>query len=93
MDSLTFGAIPTDKAMERCPDGTGSFKITAKPTYNLPNCGIVQNTDVVLQSHFKLNPNPAGNFVELISEVHSEIQNIKIINQLGSIVMKIRMQS
>lgn len=88
LDSLTFGAIPTDNAMERCPDGTGSFKITAKPTYNLPNCGIVQNTDVVLQSHFKLNPNPAGNFVELISEVHSEIQNIKIINQLGSIVMK-----
>ncbi len=87
LDSLIFGPIPTDNSMERCPDGTGKFSITAKPTFNLPNCGMVNSLESSKFTIYYLIPNPANHSVELVAPENNDIKEINIINQLGNVVM------
>ncbi|HRG69851.1 MAG TPA: lamin tail domain-containing protein, partial [Saprospiraceae bacterium] len=88
LDSLSFGAIPTDQSMERCPDGTGTFKITSKPTFDLPNCGIVANEDVDRLVSLFVSPNPTHHAFEIMNPDGVSIRDIKIYNQLGQILVK-----
>jgi len=88
LDSIRFGAIPTDQSMERCPDGTGLFKITSKPTFNLPNCGIVANEVVKPLSPFYITPNPAHHYFEIINPDGKSIRDITIYNQLGQTITR-----
>jgi hypothetical protein len=60
-DSVTFGAQTADMSYSRCPDGSGSFVITA-PTFNLANCvaGIPEDRDA---GGITVYPNPASSVI------------------------------
>lgn len=87
LDSLSFGPIPTDQSMERCPDGTGKFSITSKPTYNLPDCGIVNINQTNSLADVQLIPNPAHHYVFVKMNDHV-LKNIRIMNQLGEVIFE-----
>lgn len=81
LDSLSFGAIPTDNSLERCPDGNGTFAITAKPTYDKVNCNVSSNEDQQVNVQLSVFPNPAlDNFKVQFDEYVSGIVFIQDLN-------------
>lgn len=65
IDSLSFGAIPTDNSYERCPDGLGTFKITTAPSYNKANCNGATSTSETEGVQVLVYPNPADQMVQV----------------------------
>ncbi len=65
IDSLSFGAIPTDNSYERCPDGVGTFKITSSPSYNKANCNGATSTSETEGDQVLVYPNPADQMVHV----------------------------
>ena len=65
IDSLSFGAIPTDNSYERCPDGLGTFKITTAPSYNKANCNGATSTSETEAVQVLVYPNPADQMVHV----------------------------
>ena len=65
IDSLSFGAIPTDNSYERCPDGLGTFKITTAPSYNKANCNGATSTSETEAVQVLVYPNPADQMVNV----------------------------
>ncbi len=86
LDSLSFGAIPTDQSMERCPDGTGSFKITSKPTFNKANCGIVADQTIKEERTVYLAPNPVHTHFSLYGLDLKELKELTVQDQMGHIL-------
>lgn len=88
LDSITFGAIPTDQSMERCPDGTGTFKITTKPTFNKVNCGLVKTESPESEVNVYLAPNPAHAFISLFGlEQEGPIQ-LNVYDPFGRLLLQ-----
>ncbi|MFN8331385.1 MAG: T9SS type A sorting domain-containing protein [Saprospiraceae bacterium] len=55
--------MAADHSLERCPNGTGNFALTAKPSYLKINCSL---TSLVEQGiSCRLYPNPASNQVRI----------------------------
>ncbi|MEP7195673.1 MAG: CotH kinase family protein [Saprospiraceae bacterium] len=65
LDSLSFNLIAADNSLERCPDGTGTFKISSKSSYNDVNCITTNNIDRAEDLTIELYPNPAHDEIQL----------------------------
>ncbi len=87
LDSLTFGVIPSDQSFERCPDGTGVFKIVTSSTYNKTNCA---TTSIVNSSHdnTRVYPNPAFGYI-VIENNDEALNKVRLIDLKGSLVLSI----
>ncbi len=84
LDSLHFGVIPADYSLERCPDGTGDFIVTAHSTFNQVNCIINQVSNDALSS-IKYYPNPVQGILYIdvadIDPIKLYIMDLKGVNQ------------
>lgn len=67
IDSLSFGLIPSDQSIERCPDGIGNFKLTSKSTFNDINC-IVSISNDQDKELISVYPNPAHEIIYIESK-------------------------
>ena len=81
VDQLVYGALQTDQAYARNPNGTGDFQAQS-PTYNDNNDSGVGLVETKRASSFHIYPNPAHNaaFVRLDN---SQQQTLKVYNALG----------
>ena len=61
LDSITFGSLSADHSLERCPNGTGSFALTSKPSFLKINCSLTSVDEQEISC--RLYPNPASNDV------------------------------
>ncbi len=84
LDTLTYTSINDDYSMERCPDGTGAFKSTSKPTFNAENCKPLAANDVVELLDFQVFPNPTTTLLNVVSD---DLTNIEMINLNGQKVL------
>ena len=96
IDSLSFGTIPTDNSLERCPDGIGAFAITSKPTYNKVNCIISSNKDQQTNAHITIYPNPILDYFKvqfdqfasgsiIIQDIHGNIRHQEVFNKMNQL--------
>ena len=96
IDSLSFGTIPTDNSLERCPDGIGAFAITSKPTYNKVNCIISSNKDPQTNAHITIYPNPILDYFKvqfdqfasgsiIIQDIHGNIRYQEVFNKMNQL--------
>jgi hypothetical protein len=84
LDNTTFGAIGTDMSSQRCPNGTGPFAIMS-PSYDAENC-FVGIAEVEKQSNLSIYPNPAKDYLNVISDV--EFNKVVIFNSMGQVMEK-----
>ncbi|MEO6692496.1 MAG: CotH kinase family protein, partial [Saprospiraceae bacterium] len=88
IDSLRFGAIPTDNSFERCPDGTGSFKIASASTYNKVNCKVVNSTANLNSESIHIYPNPVSGILNIESD-NLGISEVEIFDLSGRSLFKL----
>ncbi|MBN8693946.1 MAG: CotH kinase family protein [Bacteroidetes bacterium] len=92
LDSISYGVQQTDKSMARCPDGIGSFTVTAFPTFKLSNCAISVEELNGEQGLLSVYPNPASGILQISYSLSNEIP-IEIVNVIGEVVYKTTVQS
>ena len=92
LDSISFGPQQTDMSMARCPDGVGSFTVTAFPTFKLSNCAISVEELNGQQGLLSVYPNPASGILQISYSLNNEIP-IEIVNVIGEVVYKTTLQS
>jgi hypothetical protein len=89
LDSLTFKSVKDDHSVERCPDGTGAFKSTSKPTYNAENCKPLATNDYAELIDFQVFPNPTTTLLNVTSE---DLTSIEMMNLQGQKVLALAPQ-
>ncbi len=81
LDSISFGAQTTNKSAARIPNGTGNFVI-GNHTFGVNNDGTSSIQDIV-QSNFKIYPNPASPGIVTISNNADYSQSISLYHMSG----------
>ncbi len=74
LDSLSFKATNDDNSLERCPDGTGAFAMTAKPTFNSQNCKPLSATNASQITDYQVFPNPFTNILTIEGEGIQQVE-------------------
>ncbi|MBK9272047.1 MAG: CotH kinase family protein [Saprospiraceae bacterium] len=64
----TYGSIPSNKSLGRCPDGTGRFFILDRATPREKNACATDNENLQDILSVKIFPNPATSFLSIESE-------------------------
>ena len=85
LDSISFGAQVTDKSIARCPDGAGTFSVSAFPTFKLSNCAIGVNELKGGINSVSVFPNPANAYLHGQSTLNRQ-QKLEVFNVLGQVI-------
>lgn len=85
LDSVTFGPQTVDRAMARCPDGTGTFSVNVIPTFKMQNCAIGINELDSKAEWMTIFPNPASNHI-IVRSNSGMSQKLEITNALGQLI-------
>jgi hypothetical protein len=85
LDSISFGPVAADHSLERCPNGTGPFVLTTKPTYQRNNCSLTALSDQEIAC--SLYPNPASDVV-LIDIQKGKPAYAEVVNLQGKMVKR-----
>ncbi len=87
-DSISYPAQLDDVSTGRCPDGSGGFQFIGTPTFNSKNCV----TDTIIPPGWgtiNIYPNPASNLIHFSLNNNPVLNEIRITNLLGQVVLKI----
>ncbi len=80
VDSISFGAQSKDISFQRCPNGSGPFKV-GSPSFGTENCLMSGNVDIYSQN-VNIYPNPSfGQFY--INNNTKIISELKVFNTIG----------
>jgi len=85
IDSITFGAQTVDVSTGRCPNGTGSFAMSAFNTFSATNCVTGIESHSTSEDMIALYPNPARDFVT-IKNYSGKTFPVKIYNATGQLI-------
>jgi hypothetical protein len=89
LDSLTFKSVKNDHSVERCPDGTGAFKSTSKPTFDAVNCKPLATNNFAELTDFQVFPNPSTTLLNVSSD---DLTSIEMMNLNGQKVLSLSPQ-
>lgn len=84
VDYTHFTSQSTDMTYARVPNGTGSFS-QQEPTFSFNNQGELNTSLVETADLFKIYPNPAKDYVNIIGDLET-LNSIKILDATGKVV-------
>ncbi|HQQ94631.1 MAG TPA: CotH kinase family protein [Bacteroidia bacterium] len=89
LDSLSFGEQQADESFGRCPDGFGTFRVLAYPSYGMSNCIVGLEELAGSGSGLKVYPNPARSDITIQSYGQAE-KDLIILDQTGRLILTTR---